>query len=83
MIFLLQGKLEQVSSIGRDRNYDNIVIGDTAGHIRVWDISRGINTSSAEACRGSFVQASLLMKTTQPKDMKEVDDLHEGVCGSA
>ncbi|GAX72651.1 hypothetical protein CEUSTIGMA_g107.t1 [Chlamydomonas eustigma] len=53
-----QGKLEQVSSIGRDRNYDNIVIGDTAGHIRVWDISRGINTSSAEACRSSFVQRS-------------------------
>ena len=26
------------------------------GHIRVWDVSAGVNTSSQEACRSSFRQ---------------------------
>ena len=51
-----QGKLEQVSSICTDRSYDRLVIGDSAGHIRVWDIGGGIDTSSPEACRASFVE---------------------------
>jgi len=41
-----------------DRSYDHLVTGDTAGHLRVWDISSGINTSSPEACRVSFEQVT-------------------------
>lgn len=53
-----QGRLEQVSCIAADRAFNHIVVGDTAGHIRVWDISNGIDTSSLEACRSSFKERS-------------------------
>jgi hypothetical protein len=53
----VQGRLEQVTSICTDKDHDNVVVGDSAGHIRVWDVSKGINTSSPDACRQSFRQA--------------------------
>lgn len=37
-----------------DRTYKNIVIGDTAGHIKIWDISGGVDTRSLETCKESF-----------------------------
>jgi len=53
-----QGKLETVSAIAADSDFNTIVIGDTAGHIRVWDVAAGLDISSAEACRASFKQLS-------------------------
>jgi hypothetical protein len=50
----MQGKLEQVSAVACDEDYNQLVIGDTSGHLRVWDISAGINVNSMEACRKSF-----------------------------
>jgi hypothetical protein len=43
-----------VSALGCDRDFNYVVIGDTAGHVRIWDVSDGINTSSPEACMESF-----------------------------
>lgn len=43
-----------MSAIAADREYNTIVIGDTAGHVRVWDVSQGISTATPEACRQSF-----------------------------
>eukprot|EP00798_Chlamydomonas_sp_ICE-L_P024012 gene24012-9585_t len=52
------GKLEQVSAMCCDEDYNIVVIGDTAGHIRIFDISEGISVSSTEACRTSFKQTA-------------------------
>lgn len=35
-----------------------VVIGDTAGHIRMWDTSNGIDISTPDACAASFRQVS-------------------------
>ncbi|KAG1667639.1 hypothetical protein FOA52_004666 [Chlamydomonas sp. UWO 241] len=51
-----QGKLESVSGIKADKDFNSVVIADTAGHIRVWDVSGGVDVSSPEACSRSFRQ---------------------------
>uniref|UniRef100_A0A7S0WPJ8 EF-hand domain-containing protein n=1 Tax=Chlamydomonas leiostraca TaxID=1034604 RepID=A0A7S0WPJ8_9CHLO len=51
-----QGRLEQVTAICADRAYSHVVVGDSAGHIRVWDLRAGIDTSTPDALRASFKQ---------------------------
>ncbi len=49
-----QGHLEQVTSICSDREHEHVVVGDSAGHLRVWDVRGGVDVSSPEACQASF-----------------------------
>jgi hypothetical protein len=51
-----QGQMDLVCAATGDKEYTLIAFGDTSGHIRVWDVSQGIDTSSAEACSSSFKQ---------------------------
>eukprot|EP00775_Hariotina_reticulata_P009116 gene9116-9285_t len=39
-----------------DEELTVVVMGDSGGHLRTFDISRGIDTSSSEAARASFVE---------------------------
>lgn len=50
-----QGLLEQSSSICTDEQYNFIIIGDTAGHVRIYDVSAGVDIAGPpEACAASF-----------------------------
>ncbi|KAJ9529394.1 hypothetical protein QJQ45_013762 [Haematococcus lacustris] len=51
-----QGRLEQVTAMCTDRDNSMLVSGDSAGHIRVWNVSAGIDISSSDATRASFKQ---------------------------
>lgn len=50
------GAPEVVSACCVDEAGDHVALGDSAGHVRVWDISRGVDTGSDEACCSSFQQ---------------------------
>lgn len=51
-----QGRLEQVSSMCCDAQYNHVIIGDSAGHVRVYSVADGVVISSLDACRSSFKQ---------------------------
>lgn len=51
-----QGHLELVTASCVDVEATTVVLGDSAGHVRVYDIADGIDTSSFEACSSSFKQ---------------------------
>jgi len=58
-----QGMLDVVSALAVDEELSVLVMGDSGGHLRTFDISRGINTCSRETTRTSFVEVRL-----QPSD---------------
>lgn len=47
---------EVVTATGLDEGATVVVLGDSTGHLRVLDISGGIDTSSPEAAAASFKQ---------------------------
>ncbi|KAG2424023.1 hypothetical protein HXX76_014847 [Chlamydomonas incerta] len=49
-----QGRLDVVSAAAASPEHDHLVAGDTAGHLRVWDLRGGVDVSSMQACRDSF-----------------------------
>ncbi|KAG2498385.1 hypothetical protein HYH03_003644 [Edaphochlamys debaryana] len=49
-----QGRLDVVTAAAASPEQDHLVAGDTAGHVRVWDLRGGVDTSSMQACRDSF-----------------------------
>ncbi|GFR43071.1 hypothetical protein Agub_g4078 [Astrephomene gubernaculifera] len=51
-----QGRLDVVTAAAASPEHDHLVAGDTAGHIRVWDLRQGVDVSSMQACRDSFRQ---------------------------
>ncbi|KAG2439805.1 hypothetical protein HYH02_010440 [Chlamydomonas schloesseri] len=53
-----QGRLDVVSAAAASPEHDHLVVGDTAGHLRVWDLRAGVDVSSMQACRDSFKQRS-------------------------
>lgn len=61
---LSQGQLEQVTSLCTDRSYTHVVLGDSAGHIRVWDIRGGLDISTPDTLRASFKQVPGLHVTS-------------------
>eukprot|EP00879_Flechtneria_rotunda_P007606 GHRR01007977.1.p1 GENE.GHRR01007977.1~~GHRR01007977.1.p1 ORF type:complete len:676 (+),score=279.33 GHRR01007977.1:4210-6237(+) len=51
-----QGVLDVVSAVNIDEQATAVVLGDSAGHLRVYDISAGIDTSSSDAAAASFIK---------------------------
>ena len=51
-----QGRMECVNCICKDRAQTKVFVGDTGGHVRIWDISKGIDASSEAASAASFKQ---------------------------
>eukprot|EP00882_Tetradesmus_deserticola_P028763 GHRQ01032047.1.p1 GENE.GHRQ01032047.1~~GHRQ01032047.1.p1 ORF type:complete len:222 (+),score=72.00 GHRQ01032047.1:212-877(+) len=51
-----QGLLDVVSAACLDEQASCVVLGDSAGHLRVYDISAGIDASSSTAARAGFKQ---------------------------
>ncbi|KAF8071365.1 hypothetical protein HT031_001449 [Scenedesmus sp. PABB004] len=59
MLCMLPGAnslLDVVSAAGVDGGATVVVLGDSGGHLRVFDVAAGIDTSSAEAAAASFKQ---------------------------
>jgi WD40 repeat protein len=56
------GHLETVKDICVDENYERLVLGDSNGHVRMWDVSK-LDTSSGKALSESFQQVHLLFVT--------------------
>ena len=55
-----QGRMECVNCICKDKAQTKVFVGDTGGHIRIWDISKGIDASSQAASAASFKQVGRL-----------------------
>lgn len=57
------GVREVITSAALDEGATTVVLGDSTGHLRVLDISAGIDVSSPEAAAASFKQVgtALLM----------------------
>ena len=51
-----QGRMECVNCICKDKAQTMVFVGDTGGHVRIWDISKGIDASSEAASVASFKQ---------------------------
>lgn len=47
---------DYVCAVNTNPNYSYVAIGDTSGHVRVWDVSAGIDISTPKACSRSFVE---------------------------
>ena len=56
MLPAAQGRMECVNCICKDKAQTKVFVGDTGGHVRIWDISKGIDASSKAASAGSFKQ---------------------------
>jgi len=54
------GSQEVVTAAGIDECATVVVLGDSTGHLRVLDISAGIDTSSPDAVAASFKQVGAL-----------------------
>jgi hypothetical protein len=52
--------MELVSAMAVDKQYTSVAFGDTLGHIRVLDISGGIDTLGATSCARSFKQVWIM-----------------------
>lgn len=63
--WVAQGRLEQVTAICADREFGHVVIGDSAGHLRVWDLRGGIDVSTPDALRASFKQVGAVVLSCQ------------------
>lgn len=48
----------QVGCIATDPTHEYVALGDSLGHIRVWDVRDGVDVTSSEACKASFKQVS-------------------------
>ncbi|KXZ51188.1 hypothetical protein GPECTOR_13g675 [Gonium pectorale] len=51
-----QGRLDTVTAAAVSPEHDHVIAGDTAGHIRVWDLRAGVEVRTMQACRDSFKQ---------------------------
>ena len=51
------GHLETVKDICVDEDYGRMVLGDSSGHVRMWDVSE-LDTSSRESLSASFKQVN-------------------------
>ena len=49
------GHLETVKDMCVDENYERMILGDSSGHVRMWDVSE-LDTSSSESLQASFKQ---------------------------
>ena len=47
-----QGRLDVVSAAAASPEHDHLVAGDTAGHLRVWDLRAGVDVSSMQVGAG-------------------------------
>ncbi len=54
-----QGRLDSVSACCVTGRHDHVAAGDTAGHIRVWDLREGVDTGSMRVsiCDVGFLYA--------------------------
>ena len=54
------GHLETVKDICVDEEYERLVMGDSSGHVRMWDVSE-LDTTSGESLAASFKQVRCLI----------------------
>jgi len=70
----------QVGCICCDRAHEYVVTGDSAGHLRVWDVREGVDVSSPEACRASFKQVGVLCRALSIRADASCVLVHACVC---